>query len=120
MSEYRCLRCCYRFGSKNEIPYCPVCDSEKLEKIEDDNKNIKFNDDIYFKTIEKESHHIHPKFMDNKEGRGQQFLIDKKIHNILHGKIINWIWEDIPFNLKQKIIKKIISKSKEFLKIKDE
>jgi len=62
-----------------------------------------------------ESHHIHPRFMDNSKGDGQQFYIEKEKHNILHGLIMKWLWVEIPNNKKVKVIKKIIKKSKKFI-----
>lgn len=48
MSEYRCLICEYRFESMNEIPYCPACEGEALEEVED---NFRIpNTKIYKKT----------------------------------------------------------------------
>ena len=62
-----------------------------------------------------ESHHIHPRFMDNPKGDGQQFYIEKTKHNILHGLIMKWLWAEIPNNKKEKVIEKIIKKSKKFI-----
>jgi len=58
-----------------------------------------------------ESHHIHPRFMDNPKGDGQQFYIEKTKHAILHGLIMTWLWEEV--ENKERAIKNIISKSKE-------
>ena len=109
MKEYKCLRCEYHFCSENEIPYCPAYECESLEEIEDE---------VIVKEIELESHHIHPRFMDNKRGKGQQFNILKKKHSILHNKIMNWLWKEIPENRKAIVIKNIINKSKSFLGVK--
>lgn len=56
MSEYKCLRCDFRFYSKNEIPYCPACDCENIRNITlDDNKYIeKENEVLLIKQINKE------------------------------------------------------------------
>jgi len=35
MKDYRCKRCEYTFCSENEIPYCPACECESLEELED-------------------------------------------------------------------------------------
>lgn len=105
MREYRCRKCEYRFCSENGMPYCPACDCESLEEI---SQNI-INKDI----IELESHHIHPRFMDNKNGKGQQFNIPKIKHSILHGKIMTWLWEEVVD--KDKAVNNIINKSKKFL-----
>lgn len=105
MIEYRCRKCCYHFCSENGMPYCTSCGCESLEEL--------FEDCIIEEVVELESHHIHPKFMDNKEGKGQQFNIDKKKHEILHGKIMNWLWEEVED--KEKVISNIINKSKKFL-----
>lgn len=110
MKEYRCLKCCFSFVSENEIPYCPACDCEDLEEVEEDVKKI----------MQMESHHIHPRFMDNKKGEGQQFLINKETHNILHGKIMNWIWKEIPEDNKKDVIKNIINNSKKFIGVNNE
>ena len=109
--KYKCLACEYRFESMNEIPYCPACENEFLEKIEEEYKQVK-------KSEKEESHHIWPRFMDNKRGVGEQYDISKKTHSILHGKIMNWIWEEIPINLRGGVIKTIIKKSKEFIGVK--
>lgn len=106
MKEYRCKKCCFYFCSENGFPYCPACDCNDLEYI-------------YPEIIEEgimESHHIHPRFMDNKKGEGQQFLLEKKEHNILHGLIMKWLWEEV--ECKEKAIKNIIRKSKIFIKVK--
>ena len=108
MIDYKCQRCEYTFCSENGIPYCPACECENLEEIEKNYKPIK--EDIIL-----EEHHIHPKFMNNKEGKGEKFKITKKQHLIIHGKIMNWIWEEICDEEKEEIIKVIITKSKEFI-----
>jgi len=104
MKEYKCLRCEYRFCSENEIPYCPACDCEDIEENIEDN---------YFIKEKLESHHIHPKFMDNKNGDGRQYFIKKRTHYILHGEIMNWLWEEVKD--KEKAIKNIIKKSEKFI-----
>ena len=107
------MGCEYEFCSSNGMPYCPSCDCEELEEIP-------FNDDKYVLPIKKESHHIHPKFMNNPKGLGQQYLIDKGQHDKLHGKIINWIWEEICDEEQDEIIKVIIKKSKKFIGVNDD
>lgn len=107
MKELRCKKCEYHFCSENGIPYCPACGCEDLEEIYE-----KVNTDV---DEEMENHHIHPRFMDNEGGEGQQFSMPKKNHSILHGKIMIWIWKEIPKNLRKKIVKIIITKSKEFI-----
>jgi len=108
--RYKCQTCQYTFESENEIPYCPGCylECESLEYLEEDFKPIK--EDIIL-----EEHHIHPRFMDNKNGDGEKFRIPKKQHSILHGNIMNWIWECIKEEDKKNIIKYIINKSKKFI-----
>ena len=105
MIEYRCRKCEYHFCSSNGMPYCPACDCEDLEEL--------FGDIDVDVTVELESHHIHPKFMSNNDGKGQQYDIPKKKHSILHGKIMKWVWEEVED--KDKAIKNIINKSKKFL-----
>jgi len=111
MKEYRCLRCEYRFCSENGIPYCPACDCESLEEIEDD---------FILEKEKLESHHIHPKFMNNPKGLGQQYCVTKTRHDILHGLIMKWIWEEICDEEKQEIIKVVINKSKKFIGVSDD
>ena len=111
MADYKCRRCEYNFCSENGIPYCPSCECEELEEIP-------FNDDKYVLTPIEESHHIWPKFMDNPNGFGEQFNLDKKSHSVLHGNIMNWMWECIREEDKEKIIKHIIRKSKIFIGVK--
>ena len=65
-----------------------------------------------------ESHHIHPRFMDNPKGDGQQFYIEKTKHDILHGLIMTWLWEEV--ENKERAIKNIISKSKKFIGVDNE
>ena len=36
MKEYRCKKCLYQFCSENGMPYCPACDCEDLEELEQD------------------------------------------------------------------------------------
>ncbi len=110
MKDLRCRKCEYRFCSENGIPYCPACDCEELEELVEG-----LNTRVREKT---ESHHILPKFMDNPKGNGEQFIIQKRQHDILHGKIMNWIWEEIPSGLKKKITKIIVTKSKKFIGIR--
>lgn len=107
MKEYKCRKCEYRFCSENGIPYCPSCDCESLEEVIE-----KFDSGVREKM---ESHHILPRFMDNPNGNGEQFIITKRQHDILHGKIMNWIWEEITDDLKVKIEKIVVSKSKKFI-----
>jgi len=112
MKGYKCRRCEYAFYDGDDMPYCPACESESLELLDSDFTPIK--EDIIL-----EGHHIHPKFMDNENGKGQIFRITKKEHSILHGKIMNWIWEEICDEEKEEIIKVIIKKSKEFIGVKE-
>lgn len=110
--RYECRKCQYEFESMNGIPYCPSCECEQLMEVP-------FNDDEWILPTSEESHHIWPKFMDNPNGAGQQFLLNKKTHSILHWNIINWIWEEICDEDKKKIIKIVIAKSKKFIGVKD-
>ncbi len=107
--EYKCRCCEYSFTSDDEIPYCPACECEKLEEIEEKEIGISIE--------EFEEHHIHPRFMDNKNGSGQKYRIIKYKHNMVHGNIMNWMWECIREEDKEKTIQYIISKSKEFLEV---
>ena len=66
-----------------------------------------------------ESHHIHPRFMDNPKGDGQQFYIEKTKHSILHGLIMKWLWAEICDEEKEEIIKVVIKKSKKFIGVND-
>jgi hypothetical protein len=110
MKDYRCRRCEYSFCSDDIMPYCPACVSESLEEIDElDIIELNINEPIQ---IELEEHHIHPRFMDNRNGSGKKYKISKKQHSILHGKIMNWIWQEIPIGSRDKIIKNIITKSK--------
>ena len=70
--------------------------------------------------MSEESHHIHPRFMDNPKGDGQQFYIEKKKHAILHGLIMTWIWEEIPDDKKENVIERIIGKSKKYIGVDNE
>ena len=108
--RYKCSKCEYVFVDLMDSGYCPCCDSEFV-------KEIPFNDDKYIGKEEMHDHHIHPKFMGNPKGLGQQYTITKTNHDILHGKIMNWIWEEVED--KEKAIKNIISKSKEEIGVDD-
>jgi len=108
MKEWKCLACEYRFCSENNIPYCPSCENEWLEEVEDEPIG---------ESEKLESHHIHPKFMDNENGDGQQYMITKKKHDMLHGLLMNWLWEEIED--KGKAINNIINKSKKFIGVKE-
>lgn len=101
MKEYKCSACEYFFNSKDIYPYCPACFNESLEEIEEKNKEGL------------ESHHILPRFMDNPKGLGKQILITKKTHDIIHGKIMNWLWEYVED--KESAIKYIELKTLEFI-----
>ena len=112
MSEYKCRLCEYIFHSEDEIPYCPCCECECLLKEEEDFYEQK--EDVVL-----EGHHIHPRFMDNKKGNGQIYNITKKQHSIIHGKIMNWVWECIREEDKEKTINNVINKSKIFIGVKE-
>jgi len=104
MKFWRCKKCCFLCCLEDdEIPYCPACDCEDLEEI--------FENEKYNNEEKKEEHHIHPKFMDNPKGLGQQYLISKKQHDVLHGKIMVWLWNEIPTEKRKEVIKLIIKKS---------
>jgi len=60
------------------------------------------------KDIETQSHHIHPKFMDNQKGLGKQYILETKEHMILHLKIPAIIWKFVPKHLKQECINEVI------------
>jgi len=111
VKEYRCRRCEYRFCSENGIPYCPACDYESLELLEENHSQIK--EDIIL-----EEHHIHPRFMDNGKGKGEKFKITKKQHCIVHGIIMNCIWDCVKEEDKKDAIEYIIRESKKFLGVK--
>jgi hypothetical protein len=112
--EYKCRRCEYVFCSDDESPSCPYCDCYGLfllkEQIVLDNGT----------KMVIEEHHIHPKFMDNPEGLGQKYGIGQREHRILHNMIMNWIWESIRQEDKEKIIEDVISKSKEFIGVEND
>jgi len=46
-------------------------------------------------------HHIHPRFMDNKNGLGMKINLCEKCHNILHQIIPSIIWKYILDDWKQ-------------------
>jgi len=100
MKEWKCSRCGYEF--------CPCCGSEDLEKIEE------------VKNWGEEDHHIHPKFMGNPKGFGEQYPMEIKKHKILHSMIMNWLWQEIPEDKKNVVIRNIIKKSKRFIGVKDD
>ena len=70
--------------------------------------------------MSEESHHIHPRFMDNPKGDGQQFYVEKKKHDILHGYIMKWLWEEIPAGKRKEVIERIIKKSKKIIGVNDD
>ena len=111
--KYKCRCCEFKFESMNEIPYCPSCECEQLEEIP-------FNDDKYILPPIEESHHIWLKFMNNINGVGEQFNLDKKTHSVLHGNIMKWVWEYVREEDKEKVIKHIIRKSKNFIGVKND
>lgn len=100
-----CKKCQYKFDMDDDPPYCPACDCEDLEILE--NETCEF--------VEIHEHHLHPRFMDNKEGNGEKVRISKKRHHILHGKIMGWLWKEIKKEDKENVIKKIIELSKLFV-----
>jgi len=61
-----------------------------------------------FIECEVDEHHIHPRFMDNKEGKGLKSYLCKKCHSILHLIIPKIIWKQVPKEEKQKCIDKVI------------
>ncbi len=108
MKDYRCRKCQLHFCSENGIPYCTACGCEDLEELEEGFIPIK--EDIIL-----EEHHIHPRFMGNKKGLGEKFRITKRRHSIVHGKIMNWLWECVSDEDRQKAIDYVIKESKEYL-----
>ena len=55
-----------------------------------------------------QSHHKHPKFMDNPKGIGLQINMCEKCHNILHKIIPAIIWRFVPEDKKQKCLEAVI------------
>jgi len=51
-----------------------------------------------------QEHHIHPRFMNNKNGDGKKVYLCEKCHNILHLIIPSLIWIFIKEEDKPKII----------------
>jgi len=113
MKVWKCLACEYEFYSENDIPYCPCCENEKLKVIQEEEPNI-------LEVVQDEEHHIHPRFMGNKNGLGQKYRISKKQHDILHGLIMKWIWDEIPTELQGRIAEVVVKKSKNFIGVDDE
>jgi len=46
-----------------------------------------------FEEKEIDEHHIHPRFMDNKDGKGMKLYLCKKCHHILHLTIPKVMWK---------------------------
>lgn len=90
---------------ENEHPYCPACDCGNLRELE---KETMWGGEMH-------EHHIHPRFMGNKEGKGEKVRISKKKHYILHGKIMRWLWQEIKKEDEEKVIRRIIKLSKKFV-----
>lgn len=59
-------------------------------------------------------HHIHPRFMDNKNGIGKKMYLCEKCHNILHLLIPNVVWKYIPAEKKQDCINEVKQFSLEY------
>lgn len=55
-----------------------------------------------------EEHHIHPRFMDNKNGSGKKCYFCKKCHDILHLTIPAIIWNFVPKVMKKEAINSVI------------
>jgi len=55
-----------------------------------------------------EEHHIHPRFMDNKNGSGKKCNLCKKCHDILHLQIPTIIWRFIPVDKRQDVIDAVV------------
>jgi len=101
---YHCKYCGHNFNMDYEEEYCPVCGKSCIVLWPEQKEWNK-----------QESHHIWPMFMDNPDGKGQQFLVWEKNHRVLHGLIMKWIWEEICEEKKREVIDTIIRKSKSFL-----
>lgn len=69
-----------------------------------------------FEEYDIQSHHIHPRFMDNKKGDGERANLCEKCHNILHFKIAAVLWNYIPSNFKPLAIEGIIKYTKDQFK----
>lgn len=104
--RYKCRACLYEFESNEDNPYCPSCENEGLNIVEEG---------LVCTSDEIDDHHIHPKFMNNVNGGGKKYPMTKKRHSILHGLIMKWLWEEIREEDKDKVINNIIKKSEEFL-----
>ena len=79
-----------------------------------------------------ESHHVHPKFMDNPDGNGRQITLCRDCHIInLHIKIrivikkysnnlkVNddvWLWKFVPYWNKEECINEVIQFTENWLK----
>jgi len=61
-----------------------------------------------FNEREIHEHHIHPRFMNNKNGFGMKCYLCKKCHDILHLKISSILWRFISDNKKQQAINCVI------------
>ena len=69
--------------------------------------------------IEIESHHIHPKFMDNPIGYGKQYNLCHKHHTILHLIIPSIVWRYVTKDSKTQAIQSVISFSKKYISEKE-
>ena len=65
-----------------------------------------------------DSHHQHPKFMDNKKGEGMKDWLCKGCHDFLHKIILGWVWKFVPEESKQKCIDYVKRKTEQWLKYK--
>ena len=49
-----------------------------------------------YEEAELQGHHLHPRFMDNSNGKGMKTWLCKKCHYIIHLKIGAMLWRYIP------------------------